>query len=123
LNAIWEGTSNMMTMDLDRVLDREPKTYRVLLDEIALGAGAHPDLDRAIAALEDADPSGRARRQPRAEATLLSLALQASLLCRRADPPIADAFCATRLGVDRLPGFGTADLADSQTASILDSFR
>jgi putative acyl-CoA dehydrogenase len=122
LNAIWEGTTNMMAMDLDRVLDREPKTYRVLLDEIALAAGAHHDLDRAIAALEHAEPTGGHRRGGRATATLLSLALQASLVCRAGDAAVADAFCSTRLGADSLPGFGVADLPKSQAAAILATF-
>ena len=94
----------------------------MLLDEIALAAGAHPDLDRAIAALEHADPTGKHRRGGRAIATLLSLALQASLVCRAGNAPVADAFCATRLGPDLLPGFGVADLSESQATSILASF-
>lgn len=34
LNAIWEGTSNMMVMDVGRVLTREPKAIEPVIDEI-----------------------------------------------------------------------------------------
>ncbi len=122
LNSIWEGTSNMMTMDLDRTLDREPKTFDVILDEIRSAAGANADLDRSIAALEAMGPTSGRRPNGRAMATLLSLTTQASLLCRYAEPTVADAFCATRLGSDLLPGFGAADFAPSESAAVLNSF-
>ncbi|MGQ0843312.1 MAG: acyl-CoA dehydrogenase family protein [Sporichthyaceae bacterium] len=122
LNGSWEGTSNMMTMDLDRTLDREPKTFEVVLDEIRLGAGVHPNLDRAIAALGAMAPASGARPNGRAMATLLALAVQASLLCRHADQAVAAAFCATRLGPDLLPGFGVAEFAPSEAAAVLGSF-
>lgn len=123
LNSIWEGTSNMMAMDVERSLDREPKTLRVLLDEIRLAAGTHPDLDRAIARLETLEAIGDRRPNGRATITLLALATQASLLCRHADPAVADAFCASRLGRDLLPGFGAAEFSPTQLDAILGGFR
>lgn len=42
LNAIWEGTSNMMVLDVARVLEREPKAAEPLLDEIRAASGAEP---------------------------------------------------------------------------------
>jgi putative acyl-CoA dehydrogenase len=122
LNSIWEGTSNMMAMDVDRSLLREPKIYRVLLDEIALAAGAHPDLDRTITALDGMQPSSGVWPGGRAGTSLLALALQGSLLCRHADPLVADAFCATRLGRDTLPGFGVTAFDAGTTSAILRSF-
>jgi putative acyl-CoA dehydrogenase len=122
LNSIWEGTSNMMTMDVDRSLLREPKIYRVVLDEIGLAAGAHPDLDRTSTALDGMQPSSGAWPGGRAGTSLLALAFQASLLCRYADPLVADAFCATRLGRDTLPGFGVTAFDAVTTAAILSSF-
>ncbi|HZE67775.1 MAG TPA: acyl-CoA dehydrogenase family protein, partial [Sporichthyaceae bacterium] len=122
LNAIWEGTSAMMTMDVDRAMLREPKIHRVVLDEICLAAGAHPDLDRTITALDAMQPSSGAWPGGRAGTSLLALALQASLLCRHAEPAVADAFCATRLGRDTLPGFGATAFDAGTTAAILRAF-
>jgi putative acyl-CoA dehydrogenase len=122
LNSIWEGTANMMTMDVDRSLLREPKIYRVVLDEIALAAGAHPDLDRTLVALAGMQPSSGAWPGGRAGTSLLALALQASLLCRHAEAAVAEAFCATRLGRDSLPGFGITAFDAATTAAILRSF-
>jgi hypothetical protein len=49
LNAIWEGTSNMMVLDVQRVLTREPKAIEPLLDEVRAAAGAEPLLSQAVA--------------------------------------------------------------------------
>ncbi|HLL86792.1 MAG TPA: hypothetical protein VK387_05740, partial [Thermoleophilaceae bacterium] len=51
----------------------------------------------------EAEPQWGARRL----VERLALALQASLLVRHAPPPVADAFCAARLGEDRGRAFGT----------------
>jgi putative acyl-CoA dehydrogenase len=113
----------MMTVDVERALTGEPKTLTVLLDEIRLAAGAHPDLDRTIATLAGADPDRGPRLGGRALTTRLALAVQAALICRQADPAVADAFCSSRLGHDLLPGFGTADLTSNQIEAVLHSFR
>lgn len=47
LNAIWEGTSNMMVMDVGRVFTREPKAIEPVIDEVRsvasqLGTGWGP---------------------------------------------------------------------------------
>jgi putative acyl-CoA dehydrogenase len=41
LNAIWEGTSNMMVMDVGRVLARQSKVVEPVLDEVRPVAGEH----------------------------------------------------------------------------------
>jgi putative acyl-CoA dehydrogenase len=70
-------------------------------DEIELARGADPRFDDAVKRLhaELGDPDQlpvRARRI----AGLLALCLQGSLLLRHAPAPVADAFCASRLGGD-----------------------
>jgi putative acyl-CoA dehydrogenase len=110
LNAIWEGTSNMMVLDVARVLDREPKAVEPLLDEIRAAAGAEPRLADAAADIESAvlRPVDTGRRL----VTQLALAAQAALLVRHAPPAVADAFCASRLGGDWGPTFGTLGKVD-----------
>jgi len=108
VNSIWEGSGNVMCLDVLRAVAREPETMPALLDEIRLGTGADPRLDRALTQLEAAiaDPDAietRARRL----VEMLAVALQASLLVRSAPPEIADAFCAARLAGDAGMTFGT----------------
>jgi putative acyl-CoA dehydrogenase len=106
LNAIWEGTSNMMVTDVARVLGREPKAFEPYLDEVRIAAGADRHLDAAINHLESAatrsgDYTGRRL------VCWLAMTLQASLLIRHAPTAVADAFCASRLGGDWAPAFGS----------------
>ena len=116
LNAIWEGTANMMVLDVERVLAREPKAVEPLLDEIRDVAAAEPRLIAALSALETSltSPVSGGRRLT----TQLALAMQAALLVRNAPPAVADAFCATRLEGDWAPTFGTLPPA-ADAAGIL----
>ncbi len=105
LNAIWEGTANMMVLDVERVLTREPKAVEPLLDEVRDAAAGEPRLTAAVADLEAAvsAPAVGGRRL----ACQLALAMQAALLVRHAPAAVADAFCASRLDGDWAPTFGT----------------
>jgi putative acyl-CoA dehydrogenase len=106
LNSIWEGSGNVIALDVLRALVREPATVEALAAELAGTTGADPRLDDAVAALTGqlrnaaVDPQDAARRA-RALTGLLARTLQASLLVRAADGPersaLADAFLAGRL--------------------------
>ncbi len=108
LNSVWEGSGNVNALDVLRALGREPGTAEALMAELALARGADARLDAAVDRLgtELADLEGiemRARRL----VELMALALQGSLLVRHAPAPVADAFCASRLGGDGGLAFGT----------------
>jgi putative acyl-CoA dehydrogenase len=94
LNGIWEGSGNVMSLDVLRALAREPEGLPAFLAECELARGADARLDAHLDSLRpDPDPWG-ARRLVED----LALAFQASLLVRFAPPFVADAFCAARLG-------------------------
>jgi putative acyl-CoA dehydrogenase len=97
VNAIWEGSGNVICLDVLRALAREPAALPALLAELD-AAGGDPRLDAAVAALkiELASPTA-AERGARRLVEQMALALQASLLLRHAPSPIADAFIASRL--------------------------
>jgi putative acyl-CoA dehydrogenase len=97
VNAIWEGSGNVICLDVLRAMTREPESVPALLDELRLARGAHPAFDAGCAALEAelADPSG-AEARARGLVERMALLLEASLLLRNA-PAIGDAFCAARL--------------------------
>jgi putative acyl-CoA dehydrogenase len=111
LASIWEGSGNVMALDVLRALSRGAGGEGVLtafLDEVDEAAGADPRLDAFSARLRDefADPEAielRARRV----VEHMALALQASLLVRHAPPAVADAFCASRLAGDGGLQYGT----------------
>ncbi len=119
LNAIWEGTSNMMVMDVGRVLARQPKALEPVLDEIRPVAGEHPLLAAALAQIDEliTAPEDTTRYL----VTKIALAVQGSLLVQRAPTVVADAFIASRLGTGWGPGYGTLRGVDYQ--AIIDYAR
>jgi len=123
LNGIWEGTGNVICLDVLRSMQREPETLEAFREEIALARGSNARLD---AFAEDlmrrlADP---ASLEPvaRRVVEMMAFALQASLLLRHSSAAVADAFCATRLDGDWGRAFGTMP-AGLDTQTIVDRAR
>jgi putative acyl-CoA dehydrogenase len=106
LNGIWEGSGNVNALDVLRAMSREPETLDALRAEIALAAGGDRRLDTAMGDLEktlvDVN-EGTARRLVERMCQVFA----GSLLVRHAPAPVADAYCATRLGGDWGYTFGT----------------
>jgi len=110
LNGIWEGSGNVISLDVLRALAREPDGLPAFLAECELGRGGDPRLDAhldglrpALAELGGEEAQWLARRAVED----LALAFQGSLLVRYAPAPVADAFCAGRLGEARGRVYGT----------------
>jgi putative acyl-CoA dehydrogenase len=99
LNSIWEGSGNVIVLDIMRAMQREPDTLDVLLREIRKARGADRRLDAFAAEIERAvwDRSELELRGRRV-IELLALGLQGALLVQHSTPEVADAFCASRLG-------------------------
>ena len=109
LASIWEGSGNVMALDVLRALSRSPAALDAYLAEVDEAAGAEPRLDRFVAALraELADPDALESRARRV-VERMALALQGSLLVRHAPPAVADAFCSSRLAPRRRPAVRNA---------------
>jgi putative acyl-CoA dehydrogenase len=123
LNGIWEGSSNVMCLDVLRTMQREPESVGVLLGEIENVRGANARLDAFVEDLKChlADPAGLepiARRI----VEMMACAMQASLLIRYSSSAVADAFCATRLDGDWGRAFGTLP-AGVDARAIVDRAR
>ena len=119
LASIWEGSGNVMSLDVLRALTRAPRSLEVFLSEVERARGADPRLDARVEELrrQFADPvtlETRARRIVEG----MALCLQGSLLVRHAPAAVADAFCASRLGSDGGLEYGTLP-ADSDLESII----
>jgi putative acyl-CoA dehydrogenase len=101
LNSIWEGSGNVVALDVLRAMGRSSDTLAAVSAEIELARGADRRFDDAVERLhaELGDPD-RLPVRARRIAGLLALCLQGSLLLRHAPAPVADAFCASRLGGD-----------------------
>jgi len=108
LASIWEGSGNVMSLDVLRALARSPRSLEVFLDEVRQAGGADARLDARVKDLESqfADPATLETRARRVVEDM-ALCLQGSLLVRYSPPAVADAFCASRLAGDGGLEYGT----------------
>jgi putative acyl-CoA dehydrogenase len=98
VNSVWEGSGNVICLDVLRAMAREPESLEAFLAELALSKGMDRRLDEFTAGLmaelhDRDDMEVRARRV----VSRMALALQGSLLVRHAPPAVSDAFCGSRL--------------------------
>jgi putative acyl-CoA dehydrogenase len=108
LYSIWEGSGNVMCLDVLRALTKDPSTWEALLAELDCVAGADPRLDRYIALIRGGlTASFGEEYSARSLTEKLALALQASLLVRYSSSAISDAFINSRLLGQRGNAFGT----------------
>ena len=118
LNSIWEGSGNIMCLDVLRAAQREPHAVDCLLAELEAARGGDARLDRHAAALADTLRDGALdERDGRRIAAAIAVALAAAIMVRHGATGAADAFCASRLG-EADHGLGTLP-ADVDCAALI----
>ncbi|GAB3389482.1 DNA alkylation response protein [Humibacter soli] len=111
--AVWEGSGNVIALDILRVLSREPDSVAAVRDELASAAPADRRLAETLRSIDArlTQASGRdaddVAFDARRLAEDLAVALQAAVLLTGAPDAVSDAFCASRLGVERGSLYGT----------------
>lgn len=117
LNAIWEGSGNVIALDLLRALQREPSVRDAFVLELRHAAAADAALATAVdeieALLSKPIPDGSARHA----VERLALAFAAATVARYCPPPVSDGFLARRL-YGRSITFGAGDAAIDEGALI-----
>lgn len=106
VNSIWEGSGNVMCLDVLRALGRSSAATTALVETLAASRGRHAAYDAAFerfAAIAGRAPLGEA--EARGFVRRLVLLVQGSLLWSGSSTTMAEAFCSTRLGHD---GWGAA---------------
>ncbi len=125
VNSIWEGSGNVICLDVLRALSRTPATGAAFLAELEAARGADARFDRALKELRAllADPAAL-EGQARVLAARMALLWQAALLLAHAPQAVAEAFVASRLagGAASLGAYGTLP-ADTDFDAILDRAR
>ncbi|MFI5013188.1 MAG: acyl-CoA dehydrogenase family protein [Hyphomicrobiales bacterium] len=117
VNAIWEGSGNIMALDVLRAAGREQEAARAVIAALARQAGDLPGAERTADAIltgfasRDAESSSRALTQ-----RLASLAIAAAL-SECAPAAVAEAFARTRLAAEHMM-LGTADLGPAANMLI-----
>jgi putative acyl-CoA dehydrogenase len=98
VNAIWEGSGNVMALDLLRVLQREPETVEIVIDDLAAAAVGDPRLGVLLARVQGVLHEPRLLdRRARDLTEGLALLAAGSVLSAHAPAAVADAFIGTRL--------------------------
>ncbi len=98
LNGIWEGTGNVICLDVLRSMDRVPDCVPALLDELRVACGVDRRYDAALAGFEAELPDMRRREgQARRMVERIAVLMSAGLLLRHAPHEVADAYVRTRL--------------------------
>lgn len=119
VNGVWEGSGNVICLDVLRALVRSPKSLDAFFDEMRLNSDDAPvimeRIDSIAAQLADGDAvEWRARRLVED----MAVTFQASLLIATAPDAIADAFIASRLHRQGDMAFGTLPVGVDSAAII-----
>jgi putative acyl-CoA dehydrogenase len=116
LNAIWEGSGNVMALDLLRVLQREPETVAIVLEDLATAAGGDTHLKAQLERVRRMLHEPRLLEQRGRSLTEALATLAAGTILRAHAPAfVADAFLATRLSGSPRHTYGQGlDAADTR---------
>lgn len=108
LNSIWEGSGNVMGLDVLRAMGREAEAMPAFWAEVEQARGNDSNLDHMMDDLRDmlADPTGL-EGQMRIVTETMALVWQGALLTQHGDAAVAHAFCASRLAPRYRGAFGT----------------
>jgi putative acyl-CoA dehydrogenase len=110
VNAIWEGSGNVIALDVVRALGRAPHAVDAFVAEVEQARGASSILDAAIDRVRDEltvieNPEAGARRL----VETMAVTWGAALAVRHADHDVAEAYVSSRLGRDSGGLYGTLD--------------
>jgi putative acyl-CoA dehydrogenase len=122
LNSIWEGSGNVICLDVLRGLARDAGVGAALIAELAAARGANAAFDAQLATFER-DLARLPLRESEARALTQRIALlaQGALLLRFAPAFVSDAFCASRFAPASFAGGAFGALPEGiDTAAIVD---
>ena len=119
VNAIWEGSGNVMCLDVLRVLGRDGEAARAVLAVLAEEAGDLADARAAVDVIARAAAAEDAEGEARAAIDCLAL-LAAAAALRRSAPEVADLFARTRLHDRYGAMYGTSRIAPDEARGLID---
>ena len=117
LNSIWEGSGNVICLDILRTLRRDPLAGEVLSRELGAAGGQFRRYDAALKGHMTRFPNLPEEGQARWYSESLATLLTASVLIRQAPAAVSEAYVATRLTGERGRTAGAIDGVD--TSAIL----
>jgi putative acyl-CoA dehydrogenase len=119
VNAIWEGSGNVMCLDVLRALARESDAALAVLRGLSEATRGLPGAREAIGFIDKTFRRGDSERVARLAVEKLAL-LAASAALNRVLPRHAELFSATRLANPHSGMYGAVDIADAEIRSLLE---
>src|SRR6476660_2814366 len=118
VNAIWEGSGNVMCLDVLRALSREAEAALAVLQGLVEETQGLPGATEAVAFIGKAFRRPDSERVARLAVEKLAL-LAAAAALNKVSPPQAELFAATRLAASHPSMYGAVDLANEDVRSLL----
>src|SRR5438105_1342696 len=118
VNAIWEGSGNVMCLDVLRALSREPDAVSVVLHELTGETLGLPGAGEAIAFIGKTFRRPVSERVARLAVERLAL-LAAAAALNQVSPKQAELFAATRLAAGHAGMYGAVELANDDIRELL----
>ena len=118
VNAIWEGSGNVMCLDVLRALSREPEAASAVLQGLAEGARGLPGAADAVALIGKAFRRPDSERVARLAVEKLAL-LAAAAALNKVSPHHAELFASTRLAENHASMYGAVDLGNDDIRGLL----
>jgi len=119
VNAIWEGSGNVMCLDVLRALAREGEAGRELIEALAREAAHLSGAAQAGVFVTNALGAREAEAHARRAVERLALLAAAAALAQSA-PAVAEMFARTRLNEPHGRTYGTAVLENSEVGVLLE---
>ena len=110
VNAIWEGSGNVMCLDVLRALARDRDAALDVLDALAAEATDLPGAREAVDFIQRAFSRPDSEARARASVGRLAALAAAAALRSSAPPEVAELFAGTRLSARHDAMYGTSDL-------------
>jgi putative acyl-CoA dehydrogenase len=119
VNAIWEGSGNVMCLDVLRALSREAEAAGAVLQELAGGTKGLPGASETVAMIGQAFRRPDSERVARLAVEKLAL-LAATAALNKVAPRSAELFATTRLAATHAGMYGAVDLDSDDIKRLLE---
>ncbi|MBK3662905.1 acyl-CoA dehydrogenase family protein [Bradyrhizobium diazoefficiens] len=118
VNAIWEGSGNVMCLDMLRALSREPDAAMAVLKALAAETKGLPGVSEAVALIGKTFRRADGERVARLAVEKLAL-LAAAAALNDVSPHNAELFAATRLATNHASMYGAVELDSGDVRALL----
>lgn len=119
VNAIWEGSGNVMCLDVLRALSREPEAAMAVLQSLAAETKGLPGAGEAAAFIGKTFRRADGERVARLAVEKLAL-LAAAAALNGVSPRHAELFAATRLAANHASMYGAVELESGDVRALLE---